>query len=224
MKRFPSSRCASAIQIVRPAESTTDTQPQLQPALLRLLATSSQYFTNLSADSAGPTLFRADLQCNRPDMSDEDKKHCRGWREAAGKNAVSFNENLSMMKALAEVALAADSALYRASPKATAERLQLATEEVPLLIAKNVAFFADNLRPNTLPDGTPYFEWSTQPSTPEVIEDTNHGGFEIDCLAVILDDQIRLNALLARAGRAERVPLSPPERDWDCCKQASVFY
>jgi hypothetical protein len=151
----------------------------------------------------------ADLQCNRPDMSDEDKKHCRGWREAAGKNAVSFNENLSMMKALAEVALAADSALYRASPKATAERLQLATEEVPLLIAKNVAFFADNLRPNTLPDGTPYFEWSTQPSTPEVIEDTNHGGFEIDCLAVILDDQIRLNALLARAGRAERVPLSP---------------
>jgi hypothetical protein len=37
-KRFPSSRCASIIQIVRPRESTAETQPQLQPALLRLLA------------------------------------------------------------------------------------------------------------------------------------------------------------------------------------------
>jgi hypothetical protein len=34
-KRSPSSRCASAIQIVRPSESTAETQPQLQPALLR---------------------------------------------------------------------------------------------------------------------------------------------------------------------------------------------
>ena len=37
-KRFPSSRCASATKIVRPRESTVATQPQLQPALLRLLA------------------------------------------------------------------------------------------------------------------------------------------------------------------------------------------
>jgi hypothetical protein len=37
-KRFPSLRCASAIQIVRPQESTAETQPQLQPALLRLSA------------------------------------------------------------------------------------------------------------------------------------------------------------------------------------------
>src|SRR5437773_2619640 len=35
-KRFPSSRCASASQIVRPLESIAETQPQLQPALLRL--------------------------------------------------------------------------------------------------------------------------------------------------------------------------------------------
>jgi hypothetical protein len=151
----------------------------------------------------------ADLRCNRPDMSEDDKKRCRGWREAAGKNAISYNENLSMMKALAEVALAADSALYRGSADATPERLQWATEEVPLLIAKNVAFFIRHLRPQTLSDGTPYFEWSTQPSTPDVIEDTAHGGFELGCLAVILDDQIRLNALLARAGRNERVRLSP---------------
>jgi hypothetical protein len=44
-KRFPSSRCASAIQIIRPLESIAETQPQLQPALLRLPAMISQYFT-----------------------------------------------------------------------------------------------------------------------------------------------------------------------------------
>ena len=41
--RFPSPRCASAIQIVRPRESTSKTKPQLQPALLRLSAIISQY-------------------------------------------------------------------------------------------------------------------------------------------------------------------------------------
>jgi hypothetical protein len=41
-KRFPSSRCASATQIVRPLESIAETQPQLQPALLRLSAMISQ--------------------------------------------------------------------------------------------------------------------------------------------------------------------------------------
>jgi hypothetical protein len=35
-KRFPSPRCASAIQIVRPLESIVTTQPQFHPALLRL--------------------------------------------------------------------------------------------------------------------------------------------------------------------------------------------
>jgi hypothetical protein len=44
-KRFPSSRSASAIQIVRPFELTVATQPQLHPALLRLSAIISQYFT-----------------------------------------------------------------------------------------------------------------------------------------------------------------------------------
>jgi hypothetical protein len=43
-KRFPLPRCASAIQIVRPLESTAETQPQLHPALLRLSAMISQDF------------------------------------------------------------------------------------------------------------------------------------------------------------------------------------
>jgi hypothetical protein len=36
--RWPSSRCASTIQIVLPSRSTAERQPQLQPALLRLSA------------------------------------------------------------------------------------------------------------------------------------------------------------------------------------------
>jgi hypothetical protein len=39
-KRFPSPRCASTIQIVRPSQSKAATQPKLHPALLRLSASS----------------------------------------------------------------------------------------------------------------------------------------------------------------------------------------
>jgi len=42
MKRFPSSRCASTIQIVWPLELMAETQPQLQPAALSLSAMISQ--------------------------------------------------------------------------------------------------------------------------------------------------------------------------------------
>jgi hypothetical protein len=48
-KRFASSRCASAIQIVRPRQSIAETQPQLQPALLRLSAMISQFFIRFRA-------------------------------------------------------------------------------------------------------------------------------------------------------------------------------
>jgi hypothetical protein len=47
MKCFPSPRRASTIQIVRPRESTAETQPQLHPALPRLSAMISQYVNKL---------------------------------------------------------------------------------------------------------------------------------------------------------------------------------
>ena len=47
MKCFPSPRCASAIQIVCPSESTAKTQPKLHPAFLRRLASISQYFNTI---------------------------------------------------------------------------------------------------------------------------------------------------------------------------------
>jgi hypothetical protein len=50
---FPSSRCASTIHIVRPSESTAETQPKLQPALLSLSAIISQYFTRIEAAAIG---------------------------------------------------------------------------------------------------------------------------------------------------------------------------
>ncbi|PYN82943.1 MAG: hypothetical protein DMD96_04405 [Candidatus Rokuibacteriota bacterium] len=142
-------------------------------------------------------------ESKRDDLRDS----CDDYRDGAGK-PIAFNENLSMMKALADAAVAADSAMYRNSDHATPERLRVATEEIPLVIAKNVAFFINHLRAKTLSDDTPYFEWSHQ-VTGHRPQDLDHAGFELDCLPPILEDQVRLDALLARSGRPERIPLSP---------------
>jgi hypothetical protein len=129
---------------------------------------------------------------------------CPGYRAGAGK-PIAYNENLAMMQALAELALAANSNVYRASADTTPDRLALATEEAPLVVAKNVAWRVSDLRPKSLSDLTPYYEWTSQPNGE--VEDTSHAQFELGCLAVILEDQIRLNALLTAAGRPEQVPL-----------------
>jgi hypothetical protein len=131
---------------------------------------------------------------------------CGTYQSGAGK-AVPYNQSLSMMKTLADLALASNSNLYRASADATPERLMLATQEAPLVIAKNVAYRAANLRPKTLSDLTPYYEWDYKENGD--VEDVGHAQFELGCLAVILEDQVRLNALLGAAGRAERIPLDP---------------
>ena len=126
-------------------------------------------------------------------------------------NPIAYNLNLAMMQTLAEVAPAADSSLYRSSTQLTPEQLQmyiqLATEEGPRLIARNIAFRVANLRPQTLDDGTPYYAWDYVQGGGA--EDMCHSQFELGCLAVIYDRQVRLNALLARAGYPERVALSP---------------
>jgi len=59
MKRFPSPRCASAIQIVRPSQSKAATQPKLDPALLRLSVLISQYFI---CDDSDLVMIRAHLK------------------------------------------------------------------------------------------------------------------------------------------------------------------
>ena len=75
---------------------------------------------------------------------------CPGYRAGAGK-PIPYNENLSMMQALAELALAANSNIYRASADATSDRLSLATEEAPLVVARNVAWRVADLRPKSSP-------------------------------------------------------------------------
>jgi hypothetical protein len=47
MKRFPSPRCASTIQILRPSKSMAETQPKVQPAFVRRLTTISQCFVSI---------------------------------------------------------------------------------------------------------------------------------------------------------------------------------
>ncbi len=135
------------------------------------------------------------------------------FREDPFLTPIAYNLDLAMMQTLAEVAPAADSSLYRSSTQLTPEDLQqvyiqLATEEGPRLIAMNVAFRVAHLRPQTLDDGTPYYAWDYFLGAGGA-EDTHHSQFELGCLAVIYDRQVRLNALLARAGYPERVALSP---------------
>jgi hypothetical protein len=131
---------------------------------------------------------------------------CENYRAGAGK-PIAYNESLSMIKALAELAPAADSNLYRASADATPTRLQLATEEMPLVVAKTIAYRVADLHPRTLSDDTPCYEWDYEGGGGP--EDIHHAQFELGCLAVVLEGQLRLNELLERAGRAERVPLAP---------------
>ena len=131
---------------------------------------------------------------------------CDTYRDGVG-HPLPYNQSLSMFKALAELALAATSNLYRASSKATPGQLAMATKEIPLAIAKNIAYRAANLRTKTLSDLTPYYEWDYKENGD--IEDVGHAQFELGCLAVILEDQVRLDALLAASGRPERIPLNP---------------
>jgi hypothetical protein len=79
--------------------------------------------------------------------------------------------------------------------------------ELPFVVAKNVAFRVDDFSATTLSDGTPCCEWHYQGT--DRPEDIPHAQFELGCLAVVLDAQLRINALLKRAGRPERVPLTP---------------
>jgi hypothetical protein len=133
---------------------------------------------------------------------------CHGYRTSAGQ-PIAYNENLIMMAALAEVSLAGTSALYLDSSDSNWWTTHVTAYEMPLLIAKNFTFFDQHLTPLTI-EGTPLWDkWYTQPET-SVIEDTAHGGLTLGCLAVILDDKARLNALLAAAGRSEHVALSTP--------------
>src|SRR5205823_7050032 len=79
-KRFPSLGCPSATKIVCPLESIAETQPQLQPALLKLSAMVSQFsFKTLASQSAASPIpsacywlhSRTDITDNKPHAGDD---------------------------------------------------------------------------------------------------------------------------------------------------------
>jgi hypothetical protein len=116
-----------------------------------------------------------------------------------------------MMKALAEVALAADSPLVRATTDddiVNASVVFFATNEATRLVAKNFAFFDDHLTTKSWSDGALYFAWNHQYVGKPRIQDTAHGGFELGSVAVLYEDMSRLNAILAKVGRSERLTVS----------------
>lgn len=160
-------------------------------------------FYNLPSAYAGLTCHGG-VHCQ--DGSISNAHSCQEYRAGAGK-PIAYNENLAMVQALAELAPAADSAAYRASGEATPLILQLATMELPLVVAKIVAYRVADFSAQTLSDGTPYAQWHYQGT--DRPEDMPHAGFELGCLAVILDAKVRIDALLIGAGRPERVPLDP---------------
>ena len=95
--------------------ATIETFEAFRPELYLIESDPHAYFTV-------PLAYQA-LQCR-------DGRRCNNYRDLAGK-PLPYNQNLSMMKALAELARAADSALYRRSVDATPEWLRMATEEIP---------------------------------------------------------------------------------------------
>jgi hypothetical protein len=145
----------------------------------------------------------AQLECTNGQRS------CAGYRATAGK-PLAYNEYLSMMKALAEVALAADGRLYRNSSNATPFRMKLATSMAPQLVAKSVAHFLSHDELNANASFPGLVNWYTQEPDPpaHTREETVHASFLLTSLAVLYENSARLNALLTRQGLSARVPLS----------------
>src|SRR4029453_19406274 len=92
MKRFPS-RCASTIQIVRPWESTAETQPKLHPRFLRLSATISPMLHRVA-----PTLTRNSAQrlckCRRFDCTINVCSEQSAYGNGAGVVAVALKPSV----------------------------------------------------------------------------------------------------------------------------------
>jgi hypothetical protein len=141
----------------------------------------------------------AKLRCNG-----DKRKACEGYRETAGQ-PLSYNENLSMMKALAETALAANSQMYRSSSQANSLKLFLATTVAPRLIAKNVVYFRSAVHTQNVQD-TILAYWNHQEPLPRE-QDTAHASFELGSLAVVYELKDRLNELLSAAHKPERIVL-----------------
>jgi hypothetical protein len=146
------------------------------------------------------------------DEVDDGVSHrCKGYRDRAGQ-PIAFNEDLSMMRAMAEAAVAANSTLYRSSPDGSdadivsALRMYYLTNEAPVVLLKNVQWFHDNLAPNVWSNGAVYWDWHSQPGN-SWAQDTPHAQYELGSLVAIFELKSRLDAILAASGHSDDVPL-----------------
>jgi hypothetical protein len=138
---------------------------------------------------------------------------CEGYRDRAGQ-PIAYNEGLSMMRAMAEAALAANSALYRNSHDGSGDdvlsalRMFYMTSEGPVVIARNVQWFLDSLSRNFWSNGELYYYWVAQPGN-DWAQDTPHAQYEIRSIVDIFEMRPRLDPILAANGHSERVRLDP---------------
>ena len=160
------------------------------------------------------TAFRPDMRLSHPDNA--------SWGyyvSAIDGLPESFNLSMYPLRALVEVARAADSELYRTSQDATPTRIDYATREAPLLIAKSVKWFRDDglmchgaeeLPDPADPTQVVYWRWWHYSShdLPDISrgpEDANHGQLTLGTLLHIWENRTAIDGLLYRYGYAERV-------------------
>jgi hypothetical protein len=155
-----------------------------------------------------PTTYSA-LTCGDPATQES----CLKQKRAAGYGS-PWNLSLSNLKAMAEVASAADSTLYRSSSDSlvTVFVIHYATQEAPRLIAKNINYLLSSLKPETLGDGTKWIWWNRHPPDytsvfPTWPDDLPHGQFTLGSIVSIWENKGLIDGLLARNGYPERVGL-----------------
>lgn len=162
------------------------------------------------------------LVCDLP--AGDEKDDCDKLQLHRGQ-PIPWNLSLSNLKAMADVATAADSALYQSAPEASPDSIYFATNEAPRLIAKNINTFVDDMLWDQLPDATWYAYWDYKKYKPYACgfpyyddvclddrswaEDMGHGQFTLQSLVSIWENRGVIDGLLARNGYPERLSSGP---------------
>ena len=124
--------------------------------------------------------------------------------------SLPFNESLAPLRAMSEIAAAADSELYLATSPPSS-RLDDARKQAPLLIAKSVAWFASLGNGLELEDlngtiGWHYWHYSARGgSGHRAPENMSHASYTLGSLLILWQNRAIIDGLLARYGFSERV-------------------
>ena len=130
---------------------------------------------------------------------------CENYRAGAGQ-PIAYNESLAMVRALSELAPPPTATCTGHRPMRRRRACSWRRRRCRSSSRRPSHTASPTCSRGRCPT-TPCYEWHYQGS--DRAEDIHHAQFELGCLAVVLEGQLRLNDLLERAGRAERVPLTP---------------